>query len=59
MVHLAECYELTNKKDEAIKWYTKVKDLVNIPDAKTYLQKNQRTKEIIFLITKIIGHALW
>jgi tetratricopeptide (TPR) repeat protein len=44
MVHLAECYELTNKKEEAIKWYTKVKDLVNIPDAKTALSK--RIKEL-------------
>jgi len=39
MVHLAECYELTNKKEEAIQWYTKVRDLVNIPDAKTALTK--------------------
>jgi tetratricopeptide (TPR) repeat protein len=44
MVHLAECYELTNKKDEAIKWYTKVKDLVNIPDAKAAISK--RIKEL-------------
>jgi len=44
MVHLAECYELTNKKDEAIKWYTKVKDLVNIPDAKVAISK--RIKEL-------------
>ena len=44
MVHLAECYELTNKKEEAIQWYTKVRDLVNIPDAKTALTK--RIKEL-------------
>ncbi len=34
MVNLAECYELTNQKAIAIQWYTKVKDLVNIPEAK-------------------------
>ncbi len=44
MVHLAECYELANKKEEAIKWYTKVKDLVQIPDAKTAISK--RIKEL-------------
>ena len=44
MVQLAECYELTNKKEEAIQWYTKVRDLVNIPDAKTALTK--RIKEL-------------
>lgn len=44
MVHLAECYELANKNEEAIKWYTKVKDLVQIPDAKTAISK--RIKEL-------------
>jgi tetratricopeptide (TPR) repeat protein len=44
MVHLAECYELANNKEEAIKWYTKVKDLVQIPDAKTAISK--RIKEL-------------
>ena len=44
MVQLAECYELTNKKEEAIKWYTKVRDLVDIPDAKAALSK--RIKEL-------------
>ena len=44
MVHLAECYELANKKEDAIQWYTKVKDLVNIPDAKAALTK--RIKEL-------------
>ena len=44
MVQLAECYELANKKEEAIKWYTKVKDLVNIPDAQSALSK--RIKEL-------------
>jgi tetratricopeptide (TPR) repeat protein len=39
MVNLAECYELINKKDSAILWYTKVKNLVDIPDAKTALSK--------------------
>jgi tetratricopeptide (TPR) repeat protein len=44
MVQLAECYELTNKKEEATKWYTKVRDLVDIPDAKAALSK--RIKEL-------------
>ena len=44
MVQLAECYELANKKEEAIKWYTKVKDMVNIPDAQSALSK--RIKEL-------------
>lgn len=44
MVQLAECYELTNNKEEAIKWYTKVKDLVNIPEAQSALSK--RIKEL-------------
>mgnify|MGYP000247278248 FL=1 len=44
MVHLAECYELANQKEDAIQWYTKVKDLVNVPDAKSALTK--RIKEL-------------
>jgi tetratricopeptide (TPR) repeat protein len=44
MIHLAECYELANQKAEAIKWYTKVKDLVNIPDAKAAI--SNRIKEL-------------
>ena len=44
MIHLAECYELANQKAEAIKWYTKVKDLVNIPDAKAAI--SNRMKEL-------------
>ena len=44
MVHLAECYELANQKEEAIQWYTKVKNLVNIPDAKEAISK--RIKEL-------------
>jgi tetratricopeptide (TPR) repeat protein len=44
MVHLAECYELANQKEDAIKWYTKVKDLVNVPDAKAAITK--RIKEL-------------
>ncbi len=44
MIHLAESYELANQKAEAIKWYTKVKDLVNIPDAKTAI--SNRIKEL-------------
>ena len=39
MVHLAECYELSNQKAMAINWYTKIKDLVNNPEAKTALSK--------------------
>ncbi|MEN9326393.1 MAG: hypothetical protein RI943_814, partial [Bacteroidota bacterium] len=39
MVHLAECYELANQKEDAIQWYTKVKDLVNVPDAKAAITK--------------------
>jgi tetratricopeptide (TPR) repeat protein len=44
MVHLAECYELANQKEDAIQWYTKVKDLVNVPDAKSAIIK--RIKEL-------------
>ena len=44
MIHLAECYELANQKAEAIKWYTKLKDLVNIPDAKAAI--SNRIKEL-------------
>ena len=39
MVNLAECYELTNQNELAIEWYTKVKQLVNIPEAKDALDK--------------------
>ena len=39
MVNLAECYELTNQKAIAIQWYTKVKNLVNIPEAKMAVSK--------------------
>jgi tetratricopeptide (TPR) repeat protein len=39
MVHLAECYELTNQKAIAITWYTKLKELVNNPEAKAALSK--------------------
>jgi tetratricopeptide (TPR) repeat protein len=34
MVNLAECYELINQKNSAIEWYTKVREKVNIPQAK-------------------------
>jgi tetratricopeptide (TPR) repeat protein len=44
MVHLAECYELANQKEDAIQWYTMVKDLVNVPDAKSAITK--RIKEL-------------
>jgi tetratricopeptide (TPR) repeat protein len=39
MVNLAECYELNNQKAIAITWYTKLKDMVNNPDAKAALSK--------------------
>jgi tetratricopeptide (TPR) repeat protein len=39
MVHLAECYELTNQKALAIEWYTKVSNNVNIPEAKEAISK--------------------
>lgn len=39
MVHLAECYELTNQQKQAIEWYSKVKNLVTIPEAKAALTK--------------------
>jgi len=39
MVNLAECYELTNDKAKAIEWYTKVKNLVQIPEAKEAITK--------------------
>jgi len=39
MIHLAECYELTNQKALAIQWYTKVSNSVNIPEAKEAISK--------------------
>ena len=39
MVHLAECYELTNQNALAIEWYTKVSNNVNIPEAKEAISK--------------------
>jgi len=39
MVNLAECYELTNQKEIAIIWYTKIKALVNNPEAKEAVSK--------------------
>jgi tetratricopeptide (TPR) repeat protein len=39
MVNLAECYELTNQKNSAIEWYTKVREKVNIPAAKEAVTK--------------------
>jgi tetratricopeptide (TPR) repeat protein len=39
MIHLAECYELTNQKALAIEWYTKVSNSVNIPEAKEAISK--------------------
>jgi len=44
MVNLAECYELSNQKDKAIEWYTKVRTLVNIPEAKEAI--NKRIQEL-------------
>jgi tetratricopeptide (TPR) repeat protein len=39
MIHLAECYELTEQKALAIEWYTKVSNSVNIPEAKEAISK--------------------
>ena len=39
MIHLAECYELTDQKDLAIQWYTRVSNNVNIPEAKEAISK--------------------
>ena len=39
MIHLAECYELTDQKALAIEWYTKVSNSVNIPKAKEAISK--------------------
>ena len=39
MVNLAECYELINQKNNAIEWYTKVREKVNIPEAKEAVTK--------------------
>ena len=39
MVNLAECYELINQKNSAIEWYTKVREKVNIPQAKEAVTK--------------------
>jgi tetratricopeptide (TPR) repeat protein len=39
MIHLAECYELTNQKALAIEWYTRVSNNVNIPEAKEAISK--------------------
>ena len=39
MIHLAECYELTNQKALAIEWYTKVSNNVNVPEAKDAISK--------------------
>ena len=44
MVNLAECYELSDQKQLAIEWYTKVKQIVTIPEAKQAL--DQRIKEL-------------
>ena len=44
MVNLAECYEQTDQKDLAIEWYTKMKDMVRMPEAKEAIEK--RIKEL-------------
>jgi tetratricopeptide (TPR) repeat protein len=44
MIHLAECYELTDQKALAIEWYTKVSNSVNIQEAKEAISK--RIKEL-------------
>ena len=44
MVNIAECYELTNQKDLAIEWYTKMKTTVKMPAALEAIDK--RIKEL-------------
>ena len=44
MVNLAECYELTNQKEQAIEWYTKMKTMVKMPAALEAIDK--RIKEL-------------
>jgi len=44
MVNLAECYELSNQKSLAIEWYTKMKGLIDNPEAKDAIDK--RIKEL-------------
>jgi tetratricopeptide (TPR) repeat protein len=44
MVNLAECYELSNQKSLAIEWYTKMKALIDNPEAKDAIDK--RIKEL-------------
>jgi tetratricopeptide (TPR) repeat protein len=39
MLHLAECYELTDQKNLAIEWYTKVSNNVTVPEAKAAISK--------------------
>lgn len=44
MVNLAECYELSNQNSLAIEWYTKMKGLIDNPEAKDAIDK--RIKEL-------------
>jgi Flp pilus assembly protein TadD len=44
MVNLAECYELSDQKSFAIEWYTKMKGLIDNPEAKDAIDK--RIKEL-------------
>jgi tetratricopeptide (TPR) repeat protein len=44
MINLAECYELTNQKDLAVEWYTKMKTMVKNPEAVAAIDK--RIKEL-------------
>ena len=39
MVNLAECYELSDQKFLAIEWYTKMKGMLNNPEAKDAIDK--------------------
>ena len=39
MVNLAECYELSNQNSLAIEWYTKMKGLIDNPEAKDAIDK--------------------
>lgn len=44
MVNLAECYELTDQKELAIEWYSKMKTLIKMPAALEAIDK--RIKEL-------------
>jgi hypothetical protein len=39
VLNLAECYELTGDKGNAVKWYQRTKDLVKLPEAQQAIEK--------------------